>query len=253
MNTSIRDPFTGEILSEGLIYSLDSTRVLSLLKRLHKKLFVSAELRTKSTTADKTGIDILIRINDLDYITLTNVKYVSGVHPAPSISDILKIMNNFGWFPSFVRTGTNKNVTGKYYPYSNTAIRNSIVNDDVSYVMMTFEAKYDTVAEITTNYLFHVTDKRFVDKILKNGLVPKTKSKLSTHPDRVYAIDNIKSISAIVRHPGQTIKDPVYLKITVNKLNNVTWYKDPNSEGVYTYSNIPPNAISVWPDENYTF
>lgn len=92
------------------------------------------------------------------------------------------------------------------------------------------EAKYDYLVDIP-NILYHASPIRLKHKILKFGLSPKSGSKLSEHPDRIYLTDDI----------NKAIEFGEYLK---NEKNN-EWYKNGyciysvNGEGIYKlYSDV---------------
>ena len=132
--------------------------------------------------------------------------------------------------------------TGKYTP---TFFKDVIINKKPKSILLQFEAKYDAIIDIP-KYVYHITSADNISKIKKIGLTPRTQSKISTHPDRIYVSLN-EEYSAEIYWQIRGIfrnRTGVELVIDTNQLNQ-SFYEDPNFQtmGVYTYKNIPPQAI----------
>src|SRR3972149_2510408 len=99
------------------------------------------------------------------------------------------------------------------------------------------------------------------DKILKIGLTPRSGSKISNHPDRIYLAfsrEGAKGIGSEIQKYDQE-NEYVFclLEIDVEKLkqlreknlnkSNLRFFDDPNfkNKGVFSLENIPPDAITV--------
>lgn len=106
--------------------------------------------------------------------------------------------------------------------------------------------------------MYHATPTIYIDKILKQGLVPKSKNSFSNYPDRVYFIlgddltqENLMLFGYLQKNrSGETIHDDnqyTILQIEIEKLlSNTQMYIDPRAKNaVYTHDNIPPNAINI--------
>lgn len=127
---------------------------------------------------------------------------------------------------------------------------------------------YETIDEIieerrqddelpVPKFLYHLTPENKVNKILKNGLVPKAQNKLGKHPDRIYFFLqkdltlNYKFYADDFWASGHknTTRDVKYtlLKIDTKKCrNDFKIYGDPNMiRGVWTFNNVPPEAITI--------
>lgn len=92
--------------------------------------------------------------------------------------------------------------------------------------------------------LYHATEAEDLPRIKKIGLVPNSKSKLSNHPDRVYASISIAALTPFIHHFIYGLSSPIILTIDTKKTDN-KWYADPNlSGGVYTTTNVPPVALT---------
>lgn len=151
---------------------------------------------------------------------------------------------------------------------------------DSNYCVYAFEKdrQTETIAFTEGEKLYHITPSSKVNKILKNGLTPHAGNKLSVHPERIYFMPFIKfgfsekvtvinianslyaqnlrkeckkknlselEIEKLILH-GRDIKYSV-LEVDISKCNeNIEFYGDPNADGaVWTYDNIPPQAINV--------
>ena len=139
---------------------------------------------------------------------------------------------------------------------------------NTNYFSISFEPKFtkDITELIKQNcrYLYHSAPKIYVDKIIKNGLIPKSKNDALFYPDRVFfmvgddisnkqrkIIKNIqnernKNIDNCNKHKNpKENKEYVLLTIDITKLpENITFHSDPMAHGaIFTYDNIPPSSI----------
>ena len=101
----------------------------------------------------------------------------------------------------------------------------------------------------TPEILYHATHSRFIEKIKKIGLVPKSQSKNSTHPDRIYLTED----KEIAKNLAQNFANMEYkndhnyvlLEIDMTKLPNVKLHRDPHIQNCFFVNeNIPPLAIN---------
>ena len=109
--------------------------------------------------------------------------------------------------------------------------------------------------------LYHLSVQEYKDKILKNGIFPKSKSKLSSHVDRVYLYKTIDDCKILI--PQMKLHYSEEMNVNHYELGNKKWrkntkwiiykiigdyklYKDPRYDGgYYTMDNIDPNNISI--------
>lgn len=198
-------------LQEGLIKTTNIGKTLNILEKKYSSKFIF----TKSKNS------FYIKTFHTDIINLNN---------------IIKDANNLGWFPSFMET---EDYTGKwnekYFKKGEIKLR--------------FEAKFDEeIVEKIPEILYHITPTQNVDKILKIGLVPKSRSKASFHPERVYLGNSIKGIEKLgeMFYQKTGIKNWTILKIKTDMVpgDYLKLYTDPNyKQGYYILNNIPPQAI----------
>lgn len=130
---------------------------------------------------------------------------------------------------------------------------------------LSFEPKFSKnvtyIVRKKCNFLYHMTSSINIDKIIKNGLCPKSKNTIFLYPSRVFCMNgdvldnNQKSLLRGIK--GEKNKDvsnqnnPNYdgkyylLIIDLKKIpSSVKFYADPMSdEAIYTYENIPSSAI----------
>lgn len=197
--------------------------------------------------------------NEIEVITHDQHKYKIFVGFKVSMSPpLLKKINDFfdsfGWFPAYIIY----NNTG--YKYS------SIIDKLINHigVIIQYEAKYDTPIKLKSRYIYHITPSIYYDKIRAIGLTPKGQGKLSNHPERIYCIDeypdniknawkrdNLLGLLYPLWATSNRLSDKMcVLKIDTQKLPNHNFFIDPNYKlkdgtGIYTYQNIPPNAIKL--------
>lgn len=159
--------------------------------------------------------------------------------------------NVLGWYPASVVV---------YYGFYNDghmpidkaiSIIKSDKYDEITSVRIQYESKFGPEYNKgdLPKYIYHVTDKKYVDKIKKVGLVPRSKKKHSYHPDRVYFAEKLSTVSDLWKYGmNQYVPTPVFLKINTSKLpSNFRYFEDPQLpkrvKGFFTHQNIPPDAI----------
>jgi len=173
------------------------------------------------------------------------------------LDKVNKFMDSYGWYASFIGTDQMRK-GGKY----SKEVKGFLGDKDVS---IFYEAKYDEEDVQTTKYLYHITPDLKWQRIKALGLTPKVQGKISDHPGRIYLLkdsvdfrDNIIDIAfSLYNHypHKEKVKEMYLLKIDTAKIKNMMFFKDPNfymGDAVWTYQNIPPNAITVEDKINMT-
>ena len=114
-------------------------------------------------------------------------------------------------------------------------------NPPLVYFAIILEAKFgERYHQKPGEVFFHATDVTLLPKILKNGLVPRSKGNF---PERIYLGKDITEIGEMV---GGAINDMVILKVDVSNVRLFTLYRDQrNPTAVFTYDNIPPAQIEI--------
>jgi len=222
---------------------------------LYEGLVVTHPENKSMNILDRRGFDV----------SAANVEYVFYVviKPNTNLVDLKTITNNLGYFPATV--GPTKKDMTKYSDIDLQSVLNKF-----SYAVIRYEAKYDTPTNIFgLKFVYHATNKLFMPSIEKNGLVCKAKSKMASHPERIYlsfdkdgAVKFANHIVNSVRlrkwHRSGNLETPpsdvqdlystaVILQIHVSSLpHTFKVYNDPNySKGCYTLNTIPWRAITV--------
>lgn len=174
------------------------------------------------------------------------------------------VVNRGGWFPSEMKlTNLFGNIITKNFNMD-IIIENY---KNIESIYLKFESKFDCIEINIPNKLYHLSIKQYENKILKEGLSPKSKSKLSLHPDRIYLCKTIQDCEFLI--PVMKFKyteEKIDKKLTknikfdkntdfiifeidnsdniINNSNNLL-YKDPNyNNGYYIINNIKPEYIS---------
>ena len=131
-------------------------------------------------------------------------------------------------------------------------------------VEIIYESKFDLEVDKPDN-LYHLTIQSYKDKILKHGLIPKGKSKLTRHLDRIYvcdSIDNCKTLIPKMKVYYDMLKDrdltsgkkskrnTKWIIFKINNNLNMKLYKDPNyPHGYYITENISNKNITIIEEE----
>lgn len=167
-------------------------------------------------------------------------------------SELQRLFNSLkqmGYFISEIITINKEDSDDEYrsFKYSEETLKNILSKkEELRLLSIQVNGYYINKNEEVPEFLYHITSKSLLDKIKKNGLVPKSKSKKVYHPDRVYFAINYNSALALKKDFKKYYNDDmVLLTISTENLNNVEFYEDPDYKkfGVFTMDNVPPIAI----------
>lgn len=176
------------------------------------------------------------------------------------MSDLMKLNNNLGYFPSLIFFRKKKNFLQKFLSKKDDIIRamsddfNDIKINEYDLISICYESKYDREVKNLPNNLFHVFDSRYEEKILKKGLIPSSKNKNSEHPERIYLTLTLRDATDLQRiFETEYNQSSKILKITNLDYNFFKFYEDPrggfdidkNNKCIYTYQNINTKNISI--------
>jgi hypothetical protein len=212
------------ILYEGLIFSADIDSVVSHLKTWS---MASTKFKIKPTNDNKIILKFDKQPNDKDVINL------------------MRWINTLGWYIArYVLNDGN-------FDYKSFTTKEELINDLNSYNLLNLilEAKYDLeLNKYELKNLYHITPIVYKEKIEKIGLVPKSLSKISYHPERIYLTTSEEdAINLATKFGGRNDKFALY-QVDIDKLikhnNGIRFFKDPNlKSGIYTLSNISPKFL----------
>lgn len=215
-------------------------KLLKILLELYKEEY---DLNIKEGLTKTTNIGKSLNIIQNQYPNLeitknkkNNTFTLKGIDQK-GLQSILKLTNNLGWFPSWV---SSPFYIGKYFDGIEINITSKI----------RFEAKYDEKIENIPQYLYHISPSTNTPKIYQKGLAPKSRSKASYHPERVYLLkdpDEAENLADMFyQRTGETIWDLLRIDTKLVPGDYLRLYKDPNYDnGYYTLNNIPPKAIKI--------
>ena len=157
----------------------------------------------------------------------------------------------------------NQNLLGYYPAYiwvQNSMGINSFIFDEKylsnKYLSMKirFEAKYEdglykNDLEVP-DFAYHLSPTNKKDKILKNGLCPKSYNRKTKHPDRLFLFYNFSDYEELLI--GLKLNDRLndlnrsYILYRVKMNNSMIIHSDPNyNKGFYTYDNISPKDVEI--------
>ena len=208
----------------------------------------------------RINFNININLNKIE-ITLLGFRFLKDVK---SYLDLLNnlLIDRHGWFPSEMEI-TNISNMKNILPYDEEALldnKNNIYYQDVK---ITYESKYDKLVNIP-NKLYHLSIQQYENSVLKNGLIPKSKSKLSKHLDRIYLCSDTKDCYNLISKMNllyamnkfSKSKNNINTKWIIYEIDtndlDLKLYQDPNytnSTAAYTTDNINRDNITIFDKE----
>ena len=204
-------------LNEGLIYS----QPIETVTRILKNKFSELEIKTYDDS------DISIEgLND-------------------RLKKYIPLINNLGYFISSAFKGDDSIEISKLK-------KEELENITCSNIFI--EPKYDYQVDVP-NILYHASPLKYKEKILKNGLTPKSGSKLSYHPDRIYLSNSLQSCVKFGEYLLNTSENEYYRNgycIYIIKGEGIDkLYSDINMRqaGFYTLNNIKKEFISLFKEK----
>ncbi len=236
-NFKIQD-FPSELVNEGLIRSFDYNIFVDKLNKLFKKY-------GKTVLIEQSHQGVLITFEN----------HVFNKH---LYTELLSLLNVCGYVMSYYYY--------EYFDFDKVKIgkagEKEIFNKKYDLMMINIIKKYDIENyKGLPEYLYHVTEKKYLEKILKKGLIPKAKNKIEEHPERIYftdTIDGAEDFREILEDRlNLNFDDIIILKINTKLLNKIKLYYDPTFfeteyeyennlyKAFYTYDNISPYSIEI--------
>jgi len=146
------------------------------------------------------------------------------------INNYIPLINNLGYFISTL-TLDGHNWIEEF-------------NNNDYILALLLEPKYDIKLDKIPNILYHTSIDKYTKSIEKIGLIPKSKIKLSNHPDRIYVTINLSQAKLFANYHLNNNENPIIWKINTLGLN-LTLFKDLNFTpgGYYLLGNIPPSNL----------
>jgi len=218
------------LIKEGLIRTFNIEKYINSLE---EKLY-SLKLNHKVDIENKFKF----------FITIYDANIVNNL----VFNEILSITNNLGYFPSTIL------LTNKFGMKNQFKFDIKYLSNEYKMIKITFEAKYEDGAY--TNDLeipptaYHLTKQKFKEKILKNGLYPKSLNRKSKHIERIYMfydIDNyLKLLKSLKVNDILNNKNDKYILLQIKLTDKNIIHSDPNYiNGFYTTDNISVKNIKL--------
>ena len=231
-------------VNEGLIKTYPIKSAINFIENA----LIDYRMKFKINNVDTISNVFDLEIYDYCYNDLLNLK-MCAIESS--------LVNVCGYYPSRVKIEycSGMEDTKKW----NDSMWDDLVNYSKYYknISIHFESKFDEEVITTNKYMYHITNEIYVKKILKNGLAPKSKNKLSSHPDRIYickSIEDVKKLISKMRASDtynnlglNTKKGDKYSVLQIDIENiDIKIRKDPNYEdGYYITRNIEPDRIEI--------
>lgn len=214
-----------EELKEGLIRTHDINKYHSAITDYLDQLGIKSVIDITNTLS----FNLVITTNNYDVIQISSHKCYT-----------------LGYFPSYYWITLNNNMTNGFKTIDK-------LPENTKYVKIRFEAKYTdglyTNDIICPEKLYHLTYQENKNNILKKGLYPKSKNRISIHPERIYLfynMENYNQLLNILKYSDQRNNiNKKYMLLEINCINdNLIIHSDPNYQlGCFTYDNINPKNI----------
>lgn len=237
-------------LNEGLIQTHDINKSFKILSNSNFWILDSSTVKYNKIYLNISKVDNTN--NNINIIEFTN---------------LLSTITNLGYFISKLKIKTDKlSRTVSWNEFKNMYYSESWFNI-FNELHLVIEPKYDILVDNIPNKLYHLTYDIYKNKIIKNGLIPKSKNVKSYHLDRVYFSDSIDGVNNFYKNKkdfynfnydkNKTLKisknkfkslsdlNTILLEIDTTDLN-IKLYKDPNfNNGYYTTDNIDSKFIKI--------
>lgn len=148
----------------------------------------------------------------------------------------LPIFTNLGYFISTYTIDGNewlKDFTGEIKP-----------------IALYLEPKYDYLIEEIPKVLYHTSPIKFKNKILKSGLTPRSGSKISNHPERIYLTDSLLiayNFGLRLKKEKNSYYEDGFCIYSIDTKEISDLYSDINLRegGYYILTNISPDNLKL--------
>lgn len=160
----------------------------------------------------------------------------------------IKINQNLlGYFPSYIQL---------YNDFGKNSFKfdEKWLDTKWNKIIIRFEAKYEdglykNDLEVP-EFAYHLSQMKNLDKIIKNGLIPKSNNRKTSHPERIYFFYDIEKLNDILKslkfNDELEGKKCIYCLFKVKFTDKNIIHTDPNYQfGFYTNDNISPKNVEV--------
>jgi len=211
-------------LKEGLITTHDITKYSHIITNYLHQIGVEYSI----DITDKFQFKLTIETNNVDLIEVIN-------HDCYTL----------GYFPSYYWIILDNKMKNGFKEISTLPI-------NTKSVQIQYESKYDDGLYkndiICPDKLYHLSKQENKDSILKKGIYPKSKNRLSVHPERIYLFEDVNNYEVLfnkMKFIDSEKNDYLLLEIDCS-IDKLFLHTDPNYRlGYFTYDNINPKNIRI--------
>lgn len=217
-------------IKEGLIFTHNIEKHYGSLEIELSSVGVKFNINIKS----KFIYDLeILNLNELSNELL---KYVIDIN-----------QNLLGYYPSYIWVSNKFGKNG--FIFNDKYLSNEFLNMKIRFESKYEDGLYKNDLDIP-EYAYHLSPENKKEKILKNGLCPKSYNRKTKYPDRLYLFYDLNDYENLLK--GLVFNDNIKGKITAYNLykvkmnKNMIIHSDPNyDKGFYTYDNISPKNIEL--------
>lgn len=174
--------------------------------------------------------------------------YIFTNYNTPGLAkELIHVIDASGYFISTISKDVSKDATDEEWLdrqiKDKSKIEETLLNN--KRISISIEPNFDEKVDFDGDYLYHTTDKKNLEKIMKIGLVPKTKNTRSFYPERVYLAPDERYLDSI-KYQLEGDKEGEYVDLKIKNYKGLSLYKDVRFKGgFYTYDSIAPKYIEV--------
>jgi hypothetical protein len=204
-------------------------------------------------------------LNDFNYKDYDTIVINTDFNSRELSLELMSLIDSIGYHIVSVGTwGTHlQNSPQEYDPNQTLLSRNRIR-------LLVIQPNYGEKVEFRGEYLYHTTDSKYIDKILKYGLSPKSKNTRFFYPGRIF-LSPSKEFSDVLKlelirqksnfnYEKEKLAWKSSVDLKIKNFEGLTLYRDlmlpakhsidfPEG-GFFTYDNIPPRYIEVVPNSS---
>ena len=237
--------FFNDVESPNFLINSDRNLLKKQLQKFENPTEETNNFLKKHNYSKEQFIDLYK--NDLNEYKYGDI-YIFTDYNTPKLSrELLKIIDSCGYFIATISKDISEDSTDEEWLNRNikdkSKIEETLLNNKK--ISISIEPNFDTKVNFDGKYLYHTTNKKNLDKIMKNGLIPKTKNTRSFYPERVYLAPDEKYLKTM-KYQLENDKPDEYVDLKIKNYKELSLYKDVRFKGgFYTYDTIAPKHIEI--------
>jgi len=194
-------------------------------------------------------------LNNLEFLNNKNIKYNLIINDETfnlelsqiDYNDLILVnsfCNNLGYFVK--KTKVYRGNQSNLIQYNSKTYERDVLNNDG--LVLYYEAKFATGVSVKGK-IYHATNVKNIERILNNGLYPRSVSKMDYHIDRIYLSLTLNDCVMIIPklRAFDYTNDTEILEYVIFEVESgdIKYHTDPSSNGVYTHYNIPKESLNL--------